>query len=338
MQQREAAWQSSPIGECHVSYQSASMLRERLGRMALRDDGEWLRSAEKVGSQLAEALSPDLVHTIRSFGSDATQSALIIRGLPIDHLLPPTPYGGYASPDSLPLANAVHIGIYHLAGLAPVAYRSENGGRLFRHVVPAIGGRHQKSSHGSTLTFGFHVDNPDLPLTPEVLGRCSACPEFLSLLALRSDLQAHSSIALLDSVLADLNSCVIEHLSASEFLISRPDSFGQNKKTCLPLLSFDTDGVAFCRYDKENTTPITPRAAAALIMFEASLERLKNQISTVFLPGDLLIIRNQRTLHRREGYQPRDDGADRWLVRLFGIQSNARLIPLSDNYPHVGVD
>ncbi|WP_353960380.1 TauD/TfdA family dioxygenase [Halomonas maura] len=127
-------------------------------------------------------------------------------------------------------------------------------------------------------------------------------------------------------------------VATSEFLISRPDSFGQSKKTCLPLLSFDTDGVAFCRYDKENTTPMTPKAAAALLMFEASLERQKNQVSTVFLPGDLLIIRNQRTLHRREGYQPRDDGADRWLVRLFGMQSSARLIPYSDDHPHVGID
>lgn len=336
--QTRSAGKSSPINECHVSYQSASLTRERLGQLELKDDHEWLQAAEWIGNQLAHTLSPDTLSAISSFGADVNQSVLIIRGLPIDHHLPPTPYKGYRSPDSLPLASAIHIGLYHLAGIHPIAYRNENNGLLFRHVVPAAKARNQKSSHGSTLTFGFHVDNPDLPLTPEPLKGCSACPEFLSLMAIRSDLKVRSSVALLDSVLAGLNTGVIEHLCASEYLVARPDSFSQGKKTCLPLLEFDNNGVAFCRYDKENITPLTPRAAAALLMLEAALESQENQISTMFQPGDLLIIRNQRTFHRREGYQPRDDGADRWLIRLFGMKSISRMISISDDHRHVGLD
>lgn len=335
---KEFAGEDSPVSECHISYQSSVVIREHFSQLSLQDDREWLDASEWLGCQLAHALSPDVVGTIRSFGKNAQKSALVIRGLPIDHHLPPTPYKGYESPENSPLANAIHIGLYHLAGLRPVAYQNENGGQLFRHVVPASGGRSQRSSHGSKLTFGFHVDNPDLPLTPEPLGDSSACPEFLSLLAVRSDLKVRSSIALLDKVLGDLNANVISHLCESEFLISRPDSFSEGKKTCLPLLVFGDAGVAFCRYDKENTAPLTPRAAAALLMFEAALERVENQMATVFLPGDLLIIRNQRTLHRREGYQPRDDGADRWLIRLFGMQSWERLKPVSDEKSHIGLD
>ena len=113
---------------------------------------------------------------ISSFSKNNICDALIIRGLPIDELLPSSPYCGYLPPNELPLVNSIHIGIYQLMGVEPISYKSENSGNLFRHVVPANNGINDKSSHGSKHTFGMHVDNPDLPLVTEAISKKSGCP------------------------------------------------------------------------------------------------------------------------------------------------------------------
>ena len=43
------------------------------------------------------------------------------------------------------------------------------------------------------------------------------------------------------------------------------------------------------------------------------------------MPGDFLIFKNQIVLHARDAFVPRDDGADRWLIRLFGVSNLARV-------------
>ena len=49
------------------------------------------------------------------------------------------------------------------------------------------------------------LSEPDLPLTPEPIIDCSGSAEFLSLMAIRTDLKVKSSIALLDAVLDKLD-------------------------------------------------------------------------------------------------------------------------------------
>ncbi|TDR06370.1 TauD/TfdA family dioxygenase [Marinomonas communis] len=325
------------ISECHVTYQSAQALKSRLCTMSLSDDKQVIEAAEWIGCQMQDLLSEEVLLRIKSFSESDQESALIIRGLPLGDTLPPTPYEGFIENDELLLANAIHTGIYNLAGFHPIAYEHENNGRIFRHVVPTKDAKGKKSSHGSDVTFGFHVDKPDLPIIPESLNGKSACPELLSLMAIRSDLKVNSSVVLLDDVLSRLNQGVIQILMSDQFLISRPDSFSGSLSSRLPVLAFDRNNVAYSRYDKENVTPITPQAAAALLMFEAALEKPENVHSTVFLPGDMLLIKNQRTLHRREAYIPREDGADRWLIRLFGMKSKQRLLSLP-NCSHIGKD
>ncbi|WCN11356.1 hypothetical protein GV055_04820 [Marinomonas mediterranea] len=325
------------ISECHITYSSAQELLSRLSSLNINEDIDFINSAEWIGNQLRKSLPVQAVKSIEDFAQNNSEAALIIRGLPLGGLIPPTPYDGFTENKNLVLANALHIGIYHLAGYSPIAYKNENNGKLFRHVVPAKQGKGQKSSHGSDLTFGFHVDNPDLPLSPEPIVDKSACPELLSLMAIRSDLKVKSSIVILDNVLANLNRAVIQTLCTDEYMVERPASFDIGQSSRLPILTYDENNIPYCRYDKENISPLTPKAAAALLMLEAELEKQTNQITTVFCPGDMLLIKNQRTLHRREAYQARNDGSDRWLIRLFGAQSLDRIIPVN-TFSHIGQD
>lgn len=83
---------------------------------------------------------------------------------------------------------------------------------------------------------------------------------------------------------------------------------------------------------------MTPEGAAALVMWQTQIEQLKLKFSMMYQPGDLLIIKNQRLMHCREGFTPRDDGTDRWLIRLFGMSNRDRIIPEIDSMPHMGKD
>lgn len=326
------------IIEIHIPYDSARKLSSAFSHLRLGDDKSWLRTSHWFGTTIKHCLTKELNYTISNFKENKDQQALIIRGLPIDQNLCKTPYNGYVSPSKLPIISAINIGIYQLAKIEPTSYQNENDGLLFRHVVPSLKGRNDKSSHGSKHTFGHHVDNPDLPLTNEKITDKSGCPEFLSLMSLRSDLKVKSNFILVDDVLNQLSSGVIEQLSKPHFEISRPDSFKQSVKTILPLISFDNDGLAYCRYDKENTTPLTTEAAAALVMWEAQLKNTELNNAITYQPGDFLIIKNQRLMHSREGFSPRDDGTDRWLIRLFGMSSLERIIPINEENKHIAQD
>lgn len=216
---------NSKIDELFISYESSLKLKNSLGTFLYSNDSDWINSKAWLSEQIKHTLSSEITKKIKNFKSDKYTDALIIRGLPIDIDLPSTPYNGYISSDKLPLANAIHIGIYALADIEPISYTSENDGLLFRHVVPACDNRHEKSSQGSTHTFGMHVDNPDLPLITEPVVDKSGCPEFLSLMAIRSDLKVKSSLVFVDDIIQRLNLETINELSKKQFVISRPDSF-----------------------------------------------------------------------------------------------------------------
>jgi L-asparagine oxygenase len=189
------------IIEIHIPYDSARKLFSAFSHLKLSDDNAWLSSKDWFGNTLRHCLPEDLSKRISGFSHDKNQQALIIWGLPIDQNLSRTPYNGYVPSSKLPIVSATNIGLYQLANIEPVSYQSENDALLFRHVIPSISARNDKSSHGSKHSFGHHVDNPDLPLSSEKVTDKSACPEFLSLMTLRSDLHVKSNFILVDNIL-----------------------------------------------------------------------------------------------------------------------------------------
>ncbi|QFT39845.1 hypothetical protein GGC04_25470 (plasmid) [Vibrio sp. THAF191d] len=54
------------------------------------------------------------------------------------------------------------------------------------------------------IRLGIMMDHPDLPLVCEDMIEHSGCPEFLSLMALRSDLRVNSNFILVDELLANI--------------------------------------------------------------------------------------------------------------------------------------
>ncbi|MFM2344310.1 MAG: hypothetical protein RLZZ210_920 [Pseudomonadota bacterium] len=276
-----------------------------------------------------DVLSSELIEEIQYFKQQG--KAIIIRGCPIDQSIPPTPYNGYLSPRFTPISCLTQLTIYSLLDIHPIVYQGENDGHLFRQVVPARSANMHKSSHGSQFEFGYHVDNPDLPLSLEKIDKLSSCPEYLSLYGLRCDLNVHTKLLILNDVISLCSETLLNILQQPIFKIKRPDSFGSICFTeNLPLL-LKNNQEYYSRFDTENTFSMNEEAEKALNEFKIHVKNVKKHM-LYLLPGDFLIFKNQQTMHSRDAFQPRMDGTDRWLMRLFGINNLNRIILIDTNY------
>ncbi|MGV8891747.1 MAG: TauD/TfdA family dioxygenase [Burkholderiaceae bacterium] len=281
-------------------------------------------------------LSENLVNVLSNFKS-SDNVALLIKGLPIDDLIVSTPKTGYFPNWATPIAVRAQFSIYGLLNLLPVVYSGENRTKLVRQVVPVASDVANASSHGSETTFGYHVDNPDLPLLSEHSSVTSSCPEYLSLYGVRGDSNVPTIIVSLIDVLNCLTLDDLGILQGPFFSIKRPASFDSNQAvtTDLPLLRFDDANGWLCRLDVENVSTDMTFAQEALDRFINLLNTQNFDQDFILGKGDFLIFKNQKVLHTRRRFTPRFDGQDRWLMRMFGLNSSERFIPVSTDLPYV---
>ncbi|NNM58947.1 MAG: hypothetical protein HKM04_03950 [Legionellales bacterium] len=324
------------IKEVFISYEENRKIIGGMPYLSEIDNDDTLVASMKIcGDYFRQGLNKNTIDEISEFKEEDESTVLIIRGLPLDINIPPTPYLSRYSLQSMPLTVAVNMAIYDTLGLNPVTYYGENEGHLFRHVIPTKKAINEKSSHGSTYTLGMHVDNCHLPLLPEkIRDKYSSCPEYLSLFGVRCDLNVYTKISLLDSALAQLNAETIRQLEQPDFLLRMPDSFEHPQQFELPLLVENTDGIYYSRFDKEYTVPKNEQAKQAFHQLNDAL--LSTQAVHYFLlqPGDFMIFKNQRVTHCRESFTPRFNGMDRWLLRLFGVSDMNRMVSIDKNRPY----
>ncbi|MBO0913083.1 TauD/TfdA family dioxygenase, partial [Streptomyces laculatispora] len=125
-------------------------------------------------------------------------------------------------------------------------------------------------------------------------------------------------------------------LFATEFLTTPPPSFGPATATSKPdvkprpVLSGAVEDPDI-RMAQLVTTPLTPRATAALTEFGRACEATARTLRLT--PGDLVVIDNRVTVHGRTAFHPRYDGADRWLQRTYVTTDLRRS---RDHRPHDG--
>lgn len=244
----------------------------------------------------------------------------VLDSLDVDNVLPLTPTtSGFV--DETEIIETVQSLFSYLSGmqLYPVVYEGENNGKLLRHVVPREGMEKQISSYGSKESFLPHVDNPDLAIRTEVHRKVSPCPDTLSLLCLRQQEGVATSIIKLDDIISSLSHRDINLLQEECFCVSRPASF--DKKSNLknvPLLSVDK-GKYISRFDYHNVFSENPIHQSALENFKKSSLDNSKWIELYLQPKQIITFDNQRVLHTRNGFVPKFDGFDRWLIRVFGL-------------------
>ncbi|MGW6707385.1 TauD/TfdA family dioxygenase [Streptomyces sp. NPDC054956] len=288
------------------------------------DDPEWVARARDAWEDLPHALRREVRRFRRHSGPPGT---LVIGGLPVDRkALPATP----SVPGSVQRRATVPAAVLTMVacGLGePLAYRAEKSGALVQDVVPVPG---QETFHGNagSVPLSFHTENGFHPHPPD----------YVIFLCLRSDHDkiAGMRVAGIRQALPLLTPASREALFAPEFITTPPPSFGRDAAASAH--GVEPRGVLSGAVEDPDirmaqlvTTPLTPRAAAALTEFGRACEATARTLR--LNPGDLVVIDNRVTVHGRTAFHPRYDGADRWLQRTYVTTDLRRS---RDHRPHDG--
>jgi L-asparagine oxygenase len=284
------------------------------------DAPAWVASARRAWDELPLALRRRVREFRRHSGPGGS---LVISGLPVgEEDLPATP----SSADSVQREGTVAAAVLTMiaCGLGdPAAYLAEKSGALVQDVVP-VPGREKFSGNAGSVVLTFHNENAFHQHEPD----------YVLLLCLRADHDRIAGLrtACLREVLPLLAAADRETLFAPEFILAPPPSFGTDDqaRTPQPVLFGALEDLDM-RMATIATTPVTPRATAALAAFGAACDAAARTI--LLRPGDMAILDNRVTAHGRTAFRPRYDGADRWVPRTFVI---ADLRRSRDHRPHDG--
>lgn len=283
---------------------------ERVAREVLEAGNGQVDSAETVAAAARgwDELPTALRRSLREFRRDSGgQGALLVRGLPVSEAeLPPTPTAG----GSVQRATTVPAALLMMiaTGLGdPAAFHAEKSGALVQDVVPVPGHEAFQGNAGSVL-LEFHNENAFHPHRPD----------FVMLLCLRPDHERIAGLrtACIRQAAPRLSEQSRETLHSEEFITQPPPSFGLDSQGTEPhaVLTGAPDDPDV-RVDFAATLPQTDRAAAALAELQTAFG--DTALTHRLLPGDLAIVDNRVTVHGRTRFEPRYDGADRWLQRSF---------------------
>jgi L-asparagine oxygenase len=268
------------------------------------DEPGWVAAARRGW----DVLPVELRRTVRQFRRDSgPHGCLLVRGVPVDSTaLPATP----TVPNSVQRTPAVAAAALLMlaCGLGdPTAFQPEKSGALVQNVVP-VPGQEEFQGNAGSVVLSFHNEN----------AFHEHRPDFLMLLCLRADHDQVAGLrtACVRTLLPMLDDETRTALFSDEFVTEPPPSFNAAGGSTSPHpVLFGAPEDPDMRVDLSATTPLTPRAEAAL----AELGRLFTATSRTakLIPGDVAIVDNRVTVHGRSAFRPRYDGADRWLQRTF---------------------
>jgi L-asparagine oxygenase len=251
---------------------------------------------------------PERVKTeLENFRDRERAGALLIKGLPLGNLVPPTPTEPFAKQPILTLRTETYLVMLATIVADPFSFCEWDAGHMVHNKYPIKS--HREVQFGSNaVEFLVHTETPFREFSPD----------YIALLCVRGDPTGQAQTRLGDV------GAIIESLSEAERDILRE-----------PLFAFETDNPAIQLRGKSYTAPmpiILDRDGETIFEYVHDLcaisaegdevlaklkERVANSVSDIFLDtAELIIIDNSHMVHGRSAYEPRYDGTDRWLQRL----------------------
>ncbi len=242
---------------------------------------------------------------------------MLIRNLPIDHDLPPTPDNGDIS-----LKKTSYVSEYILLSMMlhlgePIAYEDEKNGMLIQNICPVRGKEEAQENIGSTY-LEFHTEDAFHPHKPDFVGLLCLKPDH-DHIAVTAAASIRRALSMVPSNVQDILRQPLYRIRLSSSFMS--DTHDAVFSQYLPVLSGDVlePDLSVDFYGMEG---ITPPAQLALKKLEDAL--LKVAVECRLVTGDLMIVDNRVAAHSRTAFQPRYDGQDRWLQRLFVVHDFRR--------------
>ena len=196
----------------------------------------------------------------------------------------------------------------------PVAYIQEQNGNLVQNIFPVKKTEMQQISTSSKTELGMHTETAFHPYRPSAV----------LLLCLRGDPEAVTTYAYVDEIVKHMTPMMLNTLTQPWFTTSIDESFrteGQpNIELTCSILKEEVYGLNplyEITYDDLLMKATNAQAEDALGEFKEAIKKCTHEI--VLESGDLLVFNNKTTIHGRLPFQPRYDGTDRWLQRIFSI-------------------
>jgi L-asparagine oxygenase len=268
-------------------------------------------------------LPADVLSTLLQFRSDPGASGvLLLRGMPVDSDLPPTPTRANAISKETCVSEASILLVALLLG-EPVGYADEKDGVLVQNVFPIEAEKQSPSNESSDTDLGFHTE---LTFSSEVPDRPLhvASPDYLLLLGLRGAPGADALTTVVEArdICAAVTDGARARLREPLFQLRAPYSFTRrttNRPWSHPVpLLHGTETATTLAFDLAcGVRGMTPEAAEAIDELRQAVARPELQVSVRLAAGDLLIVHNRKCAHARSRFQAAFDGTDRWLQRVY---------------------
>lgn len=265
---------------------------------------------------LVSILPMDLRRELLRMKDPQGRGALLIRGLPVDPKLGPTPDGGERPMDAENwTGEALLLAIGHHFLGSPFTLANEKKGAIPADIVPVLGREESLSNEGSKAVLGFHRE---ICFDPEL------SPSYLALHCLRQDPEASVETLALDArdvvaAIAAESTELLELARSKSFRTRCPASVeketGQvvwSEPHALIEGTLDNPGLAL---DENVTEGIDEAADAGLKRISKIVRHLAAAI--VLQPGDLLVLNNRRVCHARSGFTAEFGPQARWLLRAY---------------------
>lgn len=230
-----------------------------------------------------------------------------------------TPYSG--RPELKGLEELVYqmYGVIGLIDTYPMRYMTEDE-NIIRAVAPRQGSEKECSSQSPYNHLDWHVDAAYRPMNQKE--HLSPLPDYLIFGVVH---KGHQSLPMmyiaLEDILNQLSAKEIEMGLKPQFSVLSTDSFSQKVESKhIPLLTKNENGSFYSRITLQNAKPMTQEAAEFL-------EKLRGITNQEFIqhrihvnPGDIIILNNKLVLHKRDPFEPKWDGKDRYFLRVYSVK------------------
>lgn len=249
--------------------------------------------------------------SLQTFKQNSGKSGvLLIRGIPVDVGLKPTPTVSYAEVsdkivgcEKYLLMNASIIG-------EPVGFADWHQGERIQNLYP-IRELDQTQCASNSVYLEMHTETAFRPNTPT----------HLILLCLKKDPNSQAKTVFCDlaAIIDSMSESARKILASPGFCFQIASEKGINFTIPKPIEWYKNE-IRHLHY-AEALTAIDEQSEEVLIELRNRI--LSNSIVIELDKGDLVIIDNHHIVHGRTAYSPRFDGTDRWLQRvLIGTQNH----------------
>lgn len=234
-------------------------------------------------------------------------SAFCIRGFTLnDASLGPTPskHRPPGETERVQKSEAIHILFSSLLG-EPFAWTTIQDGYVVNDVMPVLEHGGLISSSGYARSFDLH--------TEDAFHSCAG--EYLGLMCLRNPGRVATLLSTVGA--QDLSDHTLRTLAEARYVVGANIAQAVPTVTHYSPILFGNMAWPYIRVNLNNTKAQPDDREAELALEELRAALKTNSVPVVFESGDCWYIDNLRTAHARVPFQPKFDGTDRWLKRIY---------------------